>query len=107
MRAAITPMLLNASSQNGTAIPSAPTRTPPSAGPTARLTLMPTLFAATAADKSSFGTSRDTTAAHAGAVIAEPTVTMKVNSRRVTGVTRCSHTSAANAAEVMVIADSP
>ena len=51
----MTPTLLNALSQNGAAIPSAPTRMPPSAGPTARLTLMPTLFAATAADRSDLG----------------------------------------------------
>lgn len=57
MRAAMTPTLLNALSQNGAAIPIAPTRMPPIAGPTARLTLMPTLFAATAAGRSAFDTS--------------------------------------------------
>ncbi len=53
----MTPMLLNALSQNGAAIPAAPAMTPPSAGPTARLTLMPRLFAATAEDRSDLGTS--------------------------------------------------
>lgn len=77
----MTPMLLNALSQNGAAMPKAPTMMPPSAGPTARLTLTPTLFAATAAGSSGFGTSRVTTACHAGYVMAEPTVTMKLNNR--------------------------
>jgi hypothetical protein len=85
-RATMTPKLLNALSQNGAAIPIAPTRRPPIAGPTARLTLMPTLFAATAAGKSGFGTSSGTTACHPGAVMAEPTVTMKLNTNRLTGV---------------------
>ena len=48
IRAAMTPTLLKASSQKGAAMPRAPTMTPPSAGPIARLTLMPTLLAATA-----------------------------------------------------------
>src|ERR1700722_2146213 len=84
-RAAMTPILLKASNQNGAAIPSAPTMIPPSAGPTARLTLMPTLFAATAEGRSGFGTSSETTACQAGAVTAEPTVTMKLISRRLFG----------------------
>src|ERR1700676_1176362 len=87
--AAMTPTLLNASSQNGAAIPNAPTSTPPRAGPMARLTLTPTLLAATAGDRSDFGTSCDTTACQAGAVTAEPTVTMKLNTSRLPGVMRC------------------
>src|SRR5258708_40144777 len=83
MRAAMTPMLLKASSQKGAAIPSAPTMMPPSAGPIARLTLIPTLLAATAPDKSCFGTSLVTTDCQAGAVIAEPIVTTKLNPNRV------------------------
>ncbi len=78
----MTPMLLKASSQKGAAIPSAPTMTPPSAGPIARLTLMPTLLAATADGKSGFGTSLATTDCHAGAVMAEPTVTTKLNTQQ-------------------------
>ena len=39
--------------------------------------------------------------------MAEPTVTMKVNSKRLPGMIRCSQTSTANAVEVIVIADSP
>src|ERR1700675_951222 len=90
-RAAMTPRLLNALSQSGAAIPSVPATTPPSAGPTARLTFMPTLLAATAEDRSDFGTSSVTTACQAGAVTAEPTVTMKLNTNRLFGVIRCSH----------------
>lgn len=103
----MTPMLLTASSQKGAAIPSAPTMMPPSAGPIARLTLIPTLLAATAPGRSCLGTSLETTDCQAGAVIAEPTVTTKLNTNRVTGVIRCSHTNAANAIEVIVMADSP
>ncbi len=39
--------------------------------------------------------------------MAEPTVTMKLNSNRLFGVIRCSQTSTANAAEVIMIANSP
>ena len=88
MRAAMTPILLKASNQNGAAMPSAPTMTPPSAGPIARLTLMPTLLAATADGKSGFGTSLATTDCQAGAVMAEPTVTTKLNSSKLAGVIR-------------------
>src|ERR1700675_1789393 len=77
--AAMTPALLNALSQNGAAIPKAPIRAPPNAGAMARLTLMPTLFAATAGDKSDPGTSWGTTACQAGAVMAEPKGTMKLS----------------------------
>jgi hypothetical protein len=42
------PRLLTALIQNGDAMPSLPTRTPPNAGPMARLTLTPALVAATA-----------------------------------------------------------
>jgi hypothetical protein len=107
MSAKMTPTLLKASSQKGAAIPSVPMMIPPSAGPIARLTLMPTLLAATADGKSGFGTSLATTDCRAGAVMAEPTVTTKLNSSKLTGVIRCSHTSAANAAETTVIVDSP
>ena len=103
----MTPILLKASSQKGAAMPNIPMMTPPSAGPIARLTLMPTLLAATADGKSGFGTSFATTACQAGAVIAEPTVTTKLNNSKVTGVIRCSHTRAANAAETRVMVDSP
>src|SRR5271165_3591295 len=104
---AMTPALLNALSQKGAAIPNALIRTPPSAGPIARLTLMPTLFAATAGDKSDFGTSWGTTACHAGAVRAEPTVTMKLKISRLIGEMRCSQTSTANTVELMSIEVSP
>jgi len=86
MRAAITPMLLKASSQKGAAMPSDPIRMPPSAGPIARLTLIPTLLAATAPGKACLGTSLATTDCQAGAVIADPIVTTKLNINRVPGV---------------------
>src|ERR1700677_429534 len=105
--AAMTPTLLTALNQNGAAIPRATTMKPPSAGPTARLTLIPTLFRATALGSSGLGTSCGTTACQAGAVTALATVTMKVNTMRLVGGMKSSHTSTANAAPVMVTAVSP
>src|ERR1700722_14974017 len=75
---AITPALLNASIQNGADIPKALTTIPPRAGPTARLTFTPALLSAIAGGRSALGTNRVTTACHGGAVIADPTLTMKV-----------------------------
>ncbi len=103
----MTPRLLTALNQNGAAMPSVTTMNPPSAGPTARLTLMPTLLAAMALASSGFGTSCGTTACHAGAVIADATVTMNVKTSRLPGVMRCSQTRAAKAVEVTVTAISP
>ena len=103
----MTPTLLTALNQKGAAMPSATTISPPSAGPTARLTLMPTLFAAMAPGSSGFGTSCGTTACHAGAVTAHATVTMKVKHSRLPGVMRCSQTRTAKAVEVTVTAISP
>src|ERR1700722_8234595 len=54
--AATTPTLLTAFTQNGAPSPTETTKRPPSAGPTARLILMPTLFAATADGNSALGT---------------------------------------------------
>src|ERR1700733_11940568 len=88
IRAAMTPTLLKASSQKGAAMPNAPTMMPPRAGPIARLTLMPTLFAATADGKSGFGTSLVTTACQGGAVMAEPTATRKLKNSKLIGVIR-------------------
>jgi hypothetical protein len=105
--APMTPTLLNAFTQKGAAMPNATTIRPPSAGPTARLTLIPTLFAAMALGSSGRGTSCGTTACHAGAVAALATVTMKLNTSRLQGVMRCSHTSAANAIDVTATAVSP
>jgi hypothetical protein len=68
--AAMMPMLLMALSQNGMAMPDAAMISPPSAGPTARLMLMPTLLAATAGGRLCRGTRPGTMACHAGAVSA-------------------------------------
>ena len=81
--------------------------TPPKAGPTARLTFMPTLFAAIAGLKSAFGTSCGTTACHAGEVNVLATLVRKVNSRRLNGVARLNQTIAANIVDVIVMLDSP
>src|SRR5277367_829683 len=105
--AAMTPKLLKASSQKGAAMPTVPTMTPPSAGPIARLMLIPTLLAATADGKSAFGTRLATTDCQAGAVIAVPIATAKLNTSKLAGVIRFTHTSAANAAEMTAIVDSP
>jgi hypothetical protein len=67
---------------------------------------MPTLLAVTVDGKTGFGTSSATTDCQAGAVIAEPTVTTKLNSSKLAGAIRFSHTSAANATETTVIVDS-
>src|ERR1700684_2771578 len=105
--APITPTLLTAFTQNGAAMLDAAVITPLSAGPTARLTLMPTLFMATAAGRSSRGTSRGTTDCHAGAVTAEAASSRKMHSSRIAGVTRCCHTSTANAVAISVAKHSP
>src|SRR5450759_949068 len=78
--APIIPRLLMALSQNGAAIPNPAITTPPSAGPSARLTLIPTLLAATAAAKFFFRTSWGTIDCQAGAVRAEPAPSRNVNS---------------------------
>jgi hypothetical protein len=96
MRATITPILLNASSQNGAAIPNPPMRRPPSAGPMARLTLIPTLFAATAYHHLPGGC-RDR-----GAYRDDES-----EQQQVAGRDEVQPTSAANAIETMVIEDSP
>jgi hypothetical protein len=51
------PRLLMALIQNGAAMPNRATMAPPSAGPTARLTLKPTLLAAMAGCRTCLGTS--------------------------------------------------
>jgi len=76
------------------------------AGPTARLTLTPTLFAATASGRSCLGTSWGTIDCHAGAVSAAPVSTRKVKNSNLPGVTRSSQTSAASAVELTVMKDS-
>ena len=83
-----TASVLTALIQKGAAIPYAPITAPLSAGPTARLTLMPALLADTAADKSDFGTSCGTTDCQAGATTAEPASIRNVRSSKFSGVTR-------------------
>src|SRR5262249_56576084 len=107
MSAAIIPRLATALSQNGAAIPKAAVITPPSAGPTARLTLNPTLLAAIAAYRSCLGTSRGTTACHAGAVSALATPIRNVNSNKLPAVARLKNTIAAKMAETADAGDSP
>src|SRR6202521_635212 len=84
--------LLTALSQNGAAIPNPVIITPPSAGPSARLILIPTLLAETAAVKTCFGTSWGTTDCQAGAVRAAPAPSRNVNSSNVLGGTTLSQT---------------
>src|SRR5262249_61077542 len=80
--APIIPRLLMALIQNGAAIPMPAAMAPPSAGPTARLTLKPTLLAATAGGGSGLGTIRGTTACPAGGVEAPVAAMGSVHSRR-------------------------
>ena len=85
--------------QNGAAIPKLPTITPPNAGPTARLTLTPALFAAIAGWRSCLGTSCGTIVCQAGTVSAPAAPMRKVNSNRLTGVASPNETIPAYRAE--------
>src|SRR5690242_19183491 len=106
MSAPMVPRLLKAFSQKGAAIPYPAVMTPLSAGPTARLMLMPTLLAATAAERSSRGMSAGTIDCQGGAVIALAAPITNMNNSSVTGVTRSNITSAANAADATAVATS-
>src|SRR6185437_1727556 len=99
---AITPPLLNASSQNGAAIPNPAMITPASAGPTARLMLTPTLLAATAVARSSLSTSCGTIDCQAGASKAVSMLLTNINSNNVLAVTRSAETKPANITETRV-----
>ena len=105
-RPPIVPALLNASSQNGAAMPNAPVITPLNAGPIARLILMPTLLAATAAPRSRRGTSSGTIDCHAGAVSALPILMTNMNASSETGVTNRKVTIAANTADTRMMPNS-
>ena len=72
---------------------------PPIAGPTARLTLTPTLLAVIAGCNWAFGTSCGTIDCQAGDMKAPVRPLMNVNSSRFTGVATPSETMAAYAAE--------
>lgn len=90
------PRLLTALIQNGAAIPTAAVISPPRAGPSARLMLMPTLFIATADDKSLRGTSSGMTDCQGGAVTAAPTPSAKTKNNSPKGVIRWSQTTMAS-----------
>ena len=81
--------------KNGATMPNAEIITPPSAGPRAREMFTPTLLAAMPADKSSLDTSNGTTACQAGVVSAPAALISNVNSSRLPGVAKPSHTIAA------------
>src|SRR5579862_2529181 len=81
--------------QNGETMPRPAIATPPRAGPIARETFTPTLLAATADVKSSFGTSCGTTACHAGRVNAAAAPMRNVNSNKLFGVAKPRPTIAA------------
>lgn len=66
---------------------------PASAGPTARLTLMPTPLSATAGCRSARGTSCGMMDSHAGAMSAAAVPARKLKASRMAGVTWSSHTS--------------
>ncbi len=84
--------MLTAFTMNGAAMPNAAASTPPNAGPTARLTLTPTLFIAIAGGRSSRGTRSGTTDCQGGAVAAEPDSMRKVSTSKDTGEIRSRQT---------------
>jgi len=104
MSAPIVAKLLQTSNQNGAARPTAPVRIPLSAGPIARPMLIPTLLAATAAGRSSRGTSDGTIDCQGGAVIALAAPITNINTSSVIGVTTSNVTSAANIADATAVA---
>jgi len=89
------PRLATALAKNGATMPNAEIAAPPSAGPSAREILTPTLLAAMPTGKSSFGTSCGTTACQAGAVNAPAAPINSVNNKRLPGVARPNPTIAA------------
>ncbi len=95
--APMVPALLAAFTQKGAAIPKLVATRPPSAGPSARLMLTPTLFIAIAGARSSRGTSCGTTDCHAGDVRAEPVSIRNVNTSSEAGPMKSRHTSTAKA----------
>src|ERR1700709_2434511 len=83
--ASSTPTLLIALTQNGSGRPTPVIIIPPRAGPTARLTFTPMLFAAIAALRADLGTSCGTTACHAGAVKATAVLQRNVRTTTLVG----------------------
>src|SRR5580704_15022407 len=90
-----TPRLEIALIQNGETMPRPAIAAPPSAGPIAREMFTPTLLAATAEVKSSFGTSCGTIDCHAGSVSAPAAPMRNVNSNKLSGVAKPRPTIAA------------
>src|SRR6202453_4898374 len=80
-------------------MPKPPMTKPPSAGPTARLRLYPTVLAAIACAKSRRGTSSGEIETQAGAESAPPTPNRNVAARSELGVAKCNDTKAANSVE--------
>src|SRR4051812_7573217 len=105
--AAMTPRLLKAFTQNGADRPRLLAITPPSAGPIARLTLIPMLFAAMAGPNSVLGTSCGTTACQAGDVKATAALLTNVNTSRFSGLTAFIQTRTAKIVPVNVMLISP
>src|ERR1700683_2697899 len=90
-----TPRLEIALIQNGETIPRLAIAAPPKAGPIAREMFTPTLLAATAEVKSSFGPSGGTIDCHAGRVNAPAAPMRNVNSNKFSGVAKPKPTIAA------------
>src|SRR5712671_3038708 len=84
----ITPKNDAAFSRNVVPEPTAATTTPPSAGPTARATLNPAEFKATADACCSRRTNSGVIACHAGSFITDPSPSKNVNSRSTHGPTQ-------------------
>jgi hypothetical protein len=96
------PRLLHALTKNGDAIPNAPMSTPPRAGPIARLTFTPALFAAIAPSRLLRGTNVGTIDCQTGYMSAVVTPINVTKMSRSTGVTRCIATIMAKAAHSTV-----
>src|SRR2546429_3235631 len=83
---AMTPTKETAFNTNAPPGPEAAMTRPPSAGPTARAMLNPTLPSATAPGKSSLGTNSGMHDCHAGALVAAPIPSENVSNNNVHGV---------------------
>src|SRR5215470_16794487 len=83
----ITPKKEAAFNRNDHPDPAAATTSPPSAGPTARATLNPAEFSATAEAWRSGETTSGVMACHAGSFMTAPTPIRKVKNRSIHGVT--------------------
>src|SRR5882672_12696451 len=83
--------------------PTAATTTPPSAGPTARATLNPAEFNATADACCSRGTNSGVIACHAGSFITDPSPNRNVNSSSTHGPTQLVSVKMPSVAEASTI----